>query len=87
MTKNAKAELEKQRLDLELDRELEATFPAGDALKITRRQPDSFERGEQPKIKEGRVGTFAYRARSSAIEDRSPEGLVGECGGVRPQHR
>lgn len=26
---------EKQRLDLELDRQLEATFPASDALKIT----------------------------------------------------
>ena len=36
MIKNAKDELEKQRLDMELDRELEATFPASDALKITR---------------------------------------------------
>ncbi len=34
-------ELEKQRLDRQLDRELEATFPASDALKITRRQPDT----------------------------------------------
>ena len=29
-------EAAKQKLDLELDRELEATFPASDALKITR---------------------------------------------------
>jgi len=33
--KDAKAE-EKRRLDLALDRELEATFPASDPLKITR---------------------------------------------------
>jgi hypothetical protein len=31
-------ELEKQRLDRELDKELEDTFPASDALKITRWQ-------------------------------------------------
>lgn len=30
----------KQRLDLELDRQLEDTFPASDALKITLRHPD-----------------------------------------------
>lgn len=30
--------LAKQRLDLELDRQLEGTFPASDALKITLRQ-------------------------------------------------
>ena len=29
-------EAAKQKLDMELDRELEATFPASDALKITR---------------------------------------------------
>jgi hypothetical protein len=34
-------ELAKQKLDMELDRELEATFPASDALKITRRQTDT----------------------------------------------
>ena len=51
MTRNAKDELEWQRLDLELDRDLEATFPASDALKITRRQPDTFAKSEQPKIK------------------------------------
>lgn len=28
--------LAKQKLDLELDRELDATFPASDALKVTR---------------------------------------------------
>jgi hypothetical protein len=51
MTKNAKEELERQRLDLELDRELEATFPASDALKITRRQRDAaFRKGNHPRI-------------------------------------
>jgi len=29
-------EVTKQKLDVELDRELETTFPASDALKITR---------------------------------------------------
>jgi hypothetical protein len=29
-------ELARRKLDMELDRELEATFPASDALKITR---------------------------------------------------
>jgi hypothetical protein len=51
MTRNAKDQLEWQRLDLELDRELEATFPASDALKITRRHSGTFEKGEQPKVK------------------------------------
>jgi hypothetical protein len=32
--------LAKQRLDLELDRQLEPTFPASDALKITLRHAD-----------------------------------------------
>ena len=41
--KDSRAKLEWQRLDLQLDSELEATFPASDALKITRRQPDGFE--------------------------------------------
>jgi hypothetical protein len=37
-------ELEKQRLDLQLDKELQDTFPASDALKITRRQTDRPKR-------------------------------------------
>jgi hypothetical protein len=49
MTKNAKEELERPRLDLQLDRELEATFPASDALKITRRQSDVSAKNEQQK--------------------------------------
>jgi hypothetical protein len=49
MPKIAKEELERQRLDLELDRDLEATFPASDALKITRRQPDKCSRDEHSK--------------------------------------
>jgi len=51
MTKNARDEMERKRLDLELDRELEETFPASDALKITLRPSDSSERGEHLKIK------------------------------------
>jgi hypothetical protein len=39
MRKNAD-HLEKQRLDLQLDKELQDTFPASDALKITRRRKD-----------------------------------------------
>ena len=35
--------LEKQRLDLQLDMELQDTFPASDALKITRPQPKQTE--------------------------------------------
>ena len=40
MTRNAKDEAEREKLDLALDQELEATFPASDALKITQRHPD-----------------------------------------------
>ena len=49
MPKNAKDELERQRLDLELDRELEGTFPASDPLKITRRQSDNYKGGRLSK--------------------------------------
>ena len=43
MSRKAIDDLERQRLDMQLDRELEATFPASDALKITRRHPDRPE--------------------------------------------
>ena len=59
MTKIAKEELERQRLDLELDRDLEATFPASDALKITRRQPDRYNPEEHSKT--GKNGGDAVR--------------------------
>ena len=39
-------ELERQRLDLALDREFEATFPASDALKITLGKPSASQRSE-----------------------------------------
>jgi hypothetical protein len=55
MTRDAKAELEWQRLDLQLDRELEATFPASDALKITRRQANTKIGKWQPQIKKGGI--------------------------------
>ena len=51
MSNKAKHELERQKLDLELDRQLEATFPASDALKITLRQLYSSETWEHSKIK------------------------------------
>jgi len=51
ISKKAKHELERKKLDLDLDRELEATFPASDALKITLRQSTSSEPGEHSKIK------------------------------------
>jgi len=39
MAKKTRQERSMQRLDLELDKELEATFPASDPLKITRKRP------------------------------------------------
>jgi hypothetical protein len=45
--KNPDDELEKERLDLQLDKELQDTFPASDALKITRRQKDRSKRSER----------------------------------------
>jgi len=45
MPKDDAIELQRQKLDLELDRELEATFPASDALKITRTAFRIRERG------------------------------------------
>jgi hypothetical protein len=39
--------LEKQRLDLELDRQLEATFPASDALKVTLRHSDNATKSKR----------------------------------------
>ena len=51
MQQNTDGKSAKQKLDLELDRELEATFPASDALKITRRQPDRVEKQRKHKSK------------------------------------
>jgi len=39
VTNGAKDEQAQRKLDFQLDRELEDTFPASDALKITRRTP------------------------------------------------
>ena len=47
--KNTADALEKQRLDLQLDQELQDTFPASDALKINRRQPDKPSRSRHTK--------------------------------------
>jgi len=38
MTRNAKDEAEREKLDLALDQELEATFPASDAPSYNRMQ-------------------------------------------------
>jgi hypothetical protein len=59
MTRDAKAELEWQRLDLQLDRELEATFPASDALKITRGQPNTFENRQAAATDQKKAGIKA----------------------------
>lgn len=40
MSRDSKQEQAKRKLDVELDRQLEDTFPASDALKITRRRPE-----------------------------------------------
>ena len=40
MSKETEEERIKRKLDLDLDRELEDTFPASDALKITRSRPE-----------------------------------------------
>jgi len=52
MQKNVDDEFEKQRLDLQLDKELQDTFPASDALKITQRRRDrpkkKASRSERP---------------------------------------
>jgi hypothetical protein len=48
MQRNVDDELEKQRLDLQLDKELQDTFPASDALKITRRQMDMPKPSKRP---------------------------------------
>ena len=41
MSKETKEGRAKRKLDLELDRQLEDTFPASDPLKITRRRPET----------------------------------------------
>lgn len=54
MTKSANNEMKTRQLDLELDRELEATFPASDALKVTRAgSQTALKRDPQSKPKEG----------------------------------
>jgi hypothetical protein len=47
MSKETKEEGAKRKLDSELDRELEDTFPASDALKVTRSKPESPATSEQ----------------------------------------
>jgi hypothetical protein len=50
MTMSAHPDVERQKLDRELDRELEATFPASDPLKLTRAGSQAvLERDVQPK--------------------------------------
>jgi hypothetical protein len=48
ISKQTKEEQKKRELDLELDRELENSFPASDALKITRRSPERQVISEPP---------------------------------------
>ena len=48
MSKETKEEQKKRKLDLELDRELENTFPASDAPKVTRRSPEPHVTPDPP---------------------------------------
>lgn len=48
MSKQTKEERKKRKLDLELDRQLEDSFPASDALKITRRSPERHVTPDTP---------------------------------------
>jgi hypothetical protein len=48
MSKEAREELVKRKLDLQFDRELEDTFPASDALKITRSLPENRSHASAP---------------------------------------
>ena len=47
MPKNTNEESEKRRLDLELDSQLEDTFPASDPPKITRSRPEKSTTDKQ----------------------------------------
>ena len=47
MPKETNDERIKRELDLELDQELDATFPASDALKITMTRPKKSDTPEQ----------------------------------------
>jgi hypothetical protein len=53
MQNPADDELEKQRLDLQLDKELQDTFPASDALKITQRQTNRPKRAKRSDAVDG----------------------------------
>jgi hypothetical protein len=54
MAKKTQQERSRQKLDLELDRELEGTFPASDPLKITRKRPP------QPKVSRRRRRSWRH---------------------------
>lgn len=51
----------KRELDLQLDRELEATFPASDALKITRNAPSVLERRVAEEARERKHVTISRK--------------------------
>jgi hypothetical protein len=53
--RETKEERTKRKLDLQLDRELEDTFPASDALKITRGQRKSRPRRDRPAMSRRKV--------------------------------
>ena len=71
MQKNLDDELEKQRLDLQLDKELQETFPASDALKITRRQRDM---PKQPAKRKPQAWTRAEQASRLRNEHEGHQG-------------
>ena len=69
MRRDAKAELDWQRLDLQLDRELEATFPASDALKITERYTriDRDQLNYEAVLEDPKVLTKPYTMRATLM--------------------
>ena len=56
----------KRELDLQLDRELEATFPASDAPKITRSSPHVRERNIVAEEARGRTSITTPRKKSKS---------------------
>jgi hypothetical protein len=64
MTKKAKEnELERRKLDRQLDDELHHTFPASDAPKITRTPYDRFTKSIPVKTRQRTFGNFPCRDR------------------------
>jgi hypothetical protein len=53
MVNETREEQARRKLDLQLDEELEDTFPASDALQITLRKPDKRTRSDEVDGRQG----------------------------------